>query len=406
MMAGDGKVVFRNSSSPTMLPLVHGGRAVADQGSNRRAGGLAVYNPSQAVGASTWKGRHGLKGHPVPSLASSSAIRQMDIGGRAHFSMFPSKPSVKEAPMLLQKMEGMIKASGLFEDEDEPWHKSRARLDVLRVVFAMYCDSAKVYKPILGMIQREYEAQISALSDAQSKMHVMEDDLATDKDVYHAKESELKGRWKAKLKKANDAVNEWKGLYEELDKKYRADAALIGKMKDDMLAMQEKVDELDADCNRAYEDNERLAKECNSMRFDVERSQDLQRDKTLLQAQVQMLSSQIADFKTEKEVQHIHVMKQTREHAEQQKQIAKLQKEVAEYVSDREALTPRPALDEIATRLAKIIAEPPGRTHEMIDLLVTELEPYQDNITFKREEAARLVVEEAEAAESEVQPGG
>ena len=87
------------------------------------------------------------------------------IGGyqpvRAPLSLFPSRNN-PALPALMSRINILLKESGLFvrelgaghaagEPQSEP---NRARLDVLRVCFAMYTDQASVYRPFLGMVQR------------------------------------------------------------------------------------------------------------------------------------------------------------------------------------------------------------------------------------------------------------
>jgi len=90
------------------------------------------------------------------------------IGGfqpvRAQLSLFPSRSSSKHPvqPALISRINVILKESGLFSRElgaghsagNEQSEASRARLDVLRVAFAMYSDQATVYRPFLGMVQR------------------------------------------------------------------------------------------------------------------------------------------------------------------------------------------------------------------------------------------------------------
>lgn len=87
------------------------------------------------------------------------------IGGyepiRSHMSLFPSRKNPAQ-PALLSRINVLLKESGLFHRElgagyhagTEQSEPSRARLDVLRVAFALYSDQASVYRPFLGMVQR------------------------------------------------------------------------------------------------------------------------------------------------------------------------------------------------------------------------------------------------------------
>ena len=87
------------------------------------------------------------------------------IGGyepvRSHMSLFPSRKNPAQ-PALMSRINVLLKESGLFDRElgagyhagnaqSEP---SRARLDVLRVAFAIYSDQASEYRPFLGIVQR------------------------------------------------------------------------------------------------------------------------------------------------------------------------------------------------------------------------------------------------------------
>jgi len=87
------------------------------------------------------------------------------IGGyqpvRAPISLFPSKNS-RAQPALMSRINLLLKESGLFDRElgagfaagEQQSVASRARLDVLRVAFAMYSEQATMYRPFLGMVQR------------------------------------------------------------------------------------------------------------------------------------------------------------------------------------------------------------------------------------------------------------
>jgi hypothetical protein len=80
---------------------------------------------------------------------------------RASLSLFPSKNN-KAQPALLSRINLLLKESALFDRElgagyeagEQQSEASRARLDVLRVAFAMYSEQATMYRPFLGMVQR------------------------------------------------------------------------------------------------------------------------------------------------------------------------------------------------------------------------------------------------------------
>jgi chromosome segregation ATPase len=251
-------------------------------------------------------------------------------------------------------MERIVQTSGLFNGDFTPGRPSRARLDVIRIVFALYCDSVTVYKPILGLIQREYEAHVGQIEEVQSKQKSLEDYLATDQDVFQAQTSAMKARWKQKLKKANEAVFEWKNLYEQLTKEREEEnaMAIIGKQAEEISLLKSRIDELEAENTKAIEDNERLAKQAEQTRLQATRMPELEREKNSVKAQLDFITDQLAESKTKQEVQMVHYMTQTREFKQLKIDAANLRKQIQGHESSRSDMTPRPDWRNVASDLS------------------------------------------------------
>jgi len=291
-------------------------------------------------------GAHGKDGVKLPSVAGISSIHQIK---RSLFTSYPGRPSVKTTPPLLTKMEGIIKKSGLFVEK--PQGLSRDRLDVMRIVFALFCESARVYKPVLGMIQREYEEHVAMYDKMKSKQVSLEDDLETGNDYYAQQTNEMKRRWKERLRKANEAVKEWQELYRKLQEEGREGEELLRSQKAEVQEMEMRCAEMEKERDRVAQDNDRLARECNRLLHDAGRTALVEREKNQLEEQVSLLTAQLADMKTQKEVQLVHVSSQVKDYNKQKQEAKEAQRRVAQLEAEMEQLTPRPDWSAISSRL-------------------------------------------------------
>lgn len=310
----------------------------------------ASVNKNTRVRGSFGMGKTGMVAEVgmLPSLASSAAIQQIK---RPLFTVFPGKPSVKESPPLLSKMEGIIKSSGLFGADGSPGQTSRGRLDVMRVVFALYCDSARVYRPILGMVQREYETHIAMYDTIKNRQSSLEDDLETGNDYYAQQTVEMKRRWKERLRKADAAVREWQDLYKQLEENVKHSEQHDRMRKEEVDEMEAKVKQVQAENASIFADNQRLAKECNKLSHDAGRTAQVEREKNQLDEQVALLTAQLADMKTQKEVQLVHVTSQMRDYNEQKRDATNMRKRADELEALSKTLTPRPDWSSISSNL-------------------------------------------------------
>jgi hypothetical protein len=307
----------------------------------------------------------------ICQVARHAGLQHCSTGLQQNLS-FADREMTCCACQLQQKMQGIIRTSGYFNGDLTPGRPSRARLDVIRIVFAMYCDSVTVYKPILSLIQREYEAHVSQIEEVQNKQIRLEDDLAADQDVFQAQASAMKARWKEKLKKANDAVFEWKNLYEELVKEREKEnaGATIRKQKEEMKSLRSRIDELEAENRKAIEENDNLAKQANQVRLEASRIPELQRENLLIKAQLELLTNQLAESKTAQEVQKVHYIAQTREFSQLKLDVAKLRKQVEVHENLKGTLTPRPDWQGIASTISsEVMIDPQASTSYLVGVL-------------------------------------
>lgn len=184
------------------------------------------------------------------------------IGGyqpaRAPLSLFPSRKNPAQ-PGLMNRINCVLKESGLFDREigagfavgQQQAEPSRARLDVLRVAFAIYSDHATVYRPFLGLVQREYEAHVNMANAALDKAEMMQQYLTMGDDHRAAAIEDMKAKWRTKLKRAHDAVLESKGLYDE------------SVLHAEQLGRQ--IRELEIKCKHLEDSNEELTNERESL---------------------------------------------------------------------------------------------------------------------------------------------
>ena len=191
---------------------------------------------------------------PAPDLIGRDQLFPR-IGGyqpvRAPLSLFPSRKNPAQ-PGLMNRINVVLKESGLFDREigagyaagQQQAEPSRARLDVLRVAFAIYSDCATVYRPFLGMVQREYEAHVNMANAVLDKAETMQQYLTMGDDHRAAAVEDMKAKWRAKLKRAHQAVLESKGLYDSSLHRIGELEAQIGELRTRSKELQDAHEEL------------------------------------------------------------------------------------------------------------------------------------------------------------------
>ena len=184
------------------------------------------------------------------------------IGGfqpvRAPLSLFPSRKNPAQ-PGLMNRINIVLKESGLFDREigagfavgQQQAEPSRARLDVLRVAFAIYSDHATVYRPFLGLVQREYEAHANMADAALDRAETMQQYLTMGDDHRAAAIEDMKAKWRAKLKRAHEAVLESKELYD--------------KSLQDTVDLRRSIREVKEKCKELEDTNDELTDERDSL---------------------------------------------------------------------------------------------------------------------------------------------
>jgi archaellum component FlaC len=322
------------------------------------------------------------------------------IGGfspvRAPVSLFPSHKNLAQ-PGLLSQINVVLKESGLFDRElgggfpagTEQSDPTRQRLDILRVAFAMYTEQAKIYRPFLSVVQREYEGHVKIGESAMAQAAKMQEYLTMGDEHRAEAIEEMKSKWREKLRRAHEAVLESKNLY---DKEARA-----------AIELRNQVEELSKRCKEIEDQNEYLTGESIALK-DISHKQQLELDQLKKQKNLDRVEAEIlyiteqnkemtlrvANMKTDLEMQEVRYTKVTQEHKSFKAEIKYLRKQLKDWETVKDSVSPRPEWKRLQQYFPGMSLNAKQRTRHLserlaLDLRFREARPYLS--LFRRMEA-------------------
>ena len=309
------------------------------------------------------------------------------IGGfqpvRAPISLFPSDQlKVDRAPpTLLSRLNAMLKDSGLFQRElgagylpgvpqSEP---TRARLDVLRVAFALYAENTKAYRSFLGMVQAEYEGHVNLLEAALTKASTLQEYVTVGDDYRAAAISDMKAKWRDKLKAAHAAVVESKALYDKVSAENTGLKLQLEQITKQRAELTDEGETLMAEMKKLTEENLKLKTENESLSKLKNGMDRLEGENMYIKEMSREMQEKIANMKTDLEMQDVRYTKQTQEHRNFKSEIKQLRLQLKEWTSVKHSVSPRPEWKRLQGYLSGLTISTSQRTKHLSERLALDL---------------------------------
>lgn len=165
-------------------------------------------------------------------------------------------------------------------------------------------------------------------------------------------------RWKERLKKAHDAVTETKRSFDDLRERYDKQAERIAELETENANLRDDLAQAETNRTKLVKENVKLQQAAVAHDFEMQRVNKVDSEKLVQDEQIHVLTSNVAEMKTNFEMQELKYQNVVKEHGRFKAEIRHLKSQLKEYHEERAGLSPRPEWKRITQFVAPLTQLP------------------------------------------------